>query len=328
VPYLPLDLDAKRKLEAIERGLSLPRHTMVGGAMDLWESVWRAWMESRNTETAAIVDELAVCSAFGSDPRIRLALVARDFLEPLADGSGWRVCGAAKWLFGLEGKSRGGKAAKANLRQGSQPGVLPGNRESQIGDFPAKPGPMPEDASRLDPRLLHPAPSTQHHLKETSAPVAVAPSPVLANPVGSLGALTLPGLEKAARPGRRHEDRPAPAKEPPRLKSLTTALAGDVLEILGEKYLHGGARDTDALKRIVATGATDREIRSRFRAGLRTKDPKNWLCVRTIAQLGAKWNDLAGYGDPPPDPDEPLAPTFSKPPKLYEPTPGVEEIPF
>lgn len=206
MPYLPLDLDAKRKLEAIERGLGLPRHTMVGGTMELWEGAWRSWMGGAAIGVADVADELAMTSAFGSDSRVCPALVSRGFLEAVPGG--WRIRGAAKWLFGLEGKSRGGKTAKGNLKQGSQPGTQPGNQESEKADFPAKPGPKPEDTSRLDPRLLHPAPSTQHPKEEKRE----APPPL--NPVVAVGGLRVESVAAGAVPGRRIEDRPTTARVP------------------------------------------------------------------------------------------------------------------
>jgi hypothetical protein len=178
MPYLPVDLDGKRKAEEIERALGLPRLSIVGGLVDLWEAVWRAKSSGSAPEVAAVVDDLAIGSAFGQDTRIRPALVARGFLEPVEKG--WRVRGAAKWLFGLEGKKRGGQASKGNLKQGSKAG---GSAGSIAGDpkppSPAMPGPMPggipEDRSRLDPRLLHPA--TQHPAPKLLPLEVVAASP-------------------------------------------------------------------------------------------------------------------------------------------------------
>lgn len=127
MPYLPLDLDAKRLLEGIEKGLLLPRHTMVGGAMDMWEAVWR--------QKSAFVDNITLWAAFGPDERVVPALVSRGFLEPSPDGR-YRVCGAEQWLFGMSGKSRGGHAAKGNLIPGPKPKRQP--KDSAEGKSKAK----------------------------------------------------------------------------------------------------------------------------------------------------------------------------------------------
>lgn len=151
MPYLPVDLDAKRKAHGIERALGLPRHTVAGGLTDLWEVVWR--------DKSDIVDNLTLDEAFGSDQRIRDALVARGFLEPAGEFT-HRVRGAAKWLFGLEGKSRGGKAAAANLLRGRGKAKSAG---APNADLPASAGDQPE-TSRSQPPAVSPAltPSTQH----------------------------------------------------------------------------------------------------------------------------------------------------------------------
>ncbi len=205
MPYLPVDIDGKRKAEEIERSLGVPRLSVVGGLVDLWETVWRSKMAGKPPEVAAVVDELAMGAAFGPDARVRSALVAREFLEPVPGG--WRVRGAAKWLFGLEGKSRGGKSAKGNLKRGSQPGSQPGIETPMEPGSPAKPGPkpgpMPEDTSRLTSRLLHPAPSTQ--LKE-EVPQAAPTLPI--DPLRAPWASTLPGFEESLTPDRRKSTDP------------------------------------------------------------------------------------------------------------------------
>lgn len=201
MPYLPVDLDGKRKAEEIERALGLPRLSVVGGNVDLWEAVWRAWSGGKTPEEAQYVDDLALGAAYGPDLRIRAALVARDFLEVAGDRH--RVRGAMKWLFGLEGKKRGGKASSGNLNRGSHPGVQPGAEVPQKVDFPAKPGPMPEDTSRHTPRLFHPAPSTQH--PDTKQQKLLA-----ADPISALGGLNVPSVVAGAEPDRRAQAHPPP----------------------------------------------------------------------------------------------------------------------
>jgi hypothetical protein len=180
VPYLPLDLDAKRLLEAIERGLSLPRHNMVGGAMELWEAVWR--------QKSALVDCITLWAAFGPDERITPALVSRGFLEPTGDGK-FRVCGAEQWLFGMKGKSRGGHAAKGNL--------IPGAKHKKK----AKPETvLPRDsAERTDPPL-----------QILSASAESLPRP----PLGTLSALS-PSIPASQQASKDFAGKPPEKKTPP-----------------------------------------------------------------------------------------------------------------
>lgn len=280
MPYLPVDLDAKRKAHGIERALGLPRHAVAGGLTDLWEVVWR--------DKSDVVDDLTLDEAFGPDPRIRAALVARGFIEP-ADKSGHRVRGAAKWLFGLEGKSRGGKAAKANL--------IPGPKAKSAEDPKPIPSASAEDQPKPpfgSPSAL--SPSTQHP----------APKEILKSFAG--------------------EPPPAPApKEKTRLKVLTELLVADYSAMRPDaKYLHQGARDTVALKRLCAAEGDDEVIRGRWRYGLRRND---WLGVNTFAQLALKFNDLAGFSAPLPGASPPR-PAVRPKPVPAQPLAAQEEIPW
>jgi hypothetical protein len=212
VPYLPVDLDGKRKAHGIERALGLPRHAVAGGLNDLWEVVWR--------EKSAVVDELTLAEAFGPDARILPALVARGFLEP-AEG-GHRVKGAAKWLFGLEGKSRGGKAASAHL--------VPGARQKKQAEQNPVPAEEPKtilsasaqtpsgDGSRhsLGSYTQHPAPSTQ---RKEEVPPTSAVLPV--DPQRAFGATAVPAVVVGAEPDRR-----AAPPEPPNVFRLQEQRAG------------------------------------------------------------------------------------------------------
>jgi hypothetical protein len=77
---------------------------------------------------------------------------------------------------------------------------------------------------------------------------------------------------------------------PTRLKALTDALCADFEAIRGCKYKHGGAKDTIALKSLLAV-ATEDEIRGEWQEALaRPRD--DWLSCSTFAQLSSKWNDL------------------------------------
>jgi len=94
-----------------------------------------------------------------------------------------------------------------------------------------------------------------------------------------------------------------PKQEPksPRLKPLTESLVAMFLELRGQPYKHQGAKDAKALKALLPV-ATDEEIRSRWRQGL--ESARDWTRISTLAQLGAKWNDLgdAGAATRPKDP--------------------------
>lgn len=60
----------------------------------------------------------------------------------------------------------------------------------------------------------------------------------------------------------------------------------------GEKYLHGGAKDTRALKQLMAAVSDDSAILARWRLGL-SRPPKEWASCSTFAELTRKWTALA-----------------------------------
>ncbi len=61
-------------------------------------------------------------------------------------------------------------------------------------------------------------------------------------------------------------------------------------EVRGEKYVHGGAKDTLAVKRLLKI-ATAAEVIARWRHALALGS--KWPGCSTFAQLASKWNDLA-----------------------------------
>lgn len=111
-----------------------------------------------------------------------------------------------------------------------------------------------------------------------------SPSPNLA-PVASRPPLALESQEPSA-----------PKKKPadPRWRPLQSALLGAYFTATGKAYVWQGVKDTEGLKRLLATESPD-EILARFEWSLAQK---GYLNAPTIAQLAAKWNEL-GAAMPP-----------------------------
>lgn len=65
-------------------------------------------------------------------------------------------------------------------------------------------------------------------------------------------------------------------------------LAAVFLEARGSEYLWAGAKDSQALKRLLSQPLA--EIERRWRIGLSSQ---GWRETATVAQLASKWNDLA-----------------------------------
>lgn len=172
MPYLPVDLDAKRKADFVDKAHGLPRGSTIGGLLDAWEHVWRTKSD--------VLGELYASACFGADPKVRAALVEAEFLEPV-DGGRWRVRGAAKWLFGMEGKKRGGQAAKGNLipgaRQMKAAQPRPAEKPEQPFSAPAESQPRASRDPLSAPHSALTASSQQPAAKLLPSEVVGAPPP-------------------------------------------------------------------------------------------------------------------------------------------------------
>lgn len=99
--------------------------------------------------------------------------------------------------------------------------------------------------------------------------------------------------------------------------SLVDRLCDAFAEELGSKYGFNGGKDGDAVSWLLSQG-DDATILARWRAGLRSKD--KWLRIASLAQLRAKWNDLAAVAPAP----EPAGPPCAAPGCANE---GRSEVP-
>lgn len=74
-------------------------------------------------------------------------------------------------------------------------------------------------------------------------------------------------------------------------------LCADFRDATGTPYAWQGAKDGVALAALLKVATID-EVRQRWREGLR-HPPDKWRSARTVAQLRAKWNDLAPTAEGP-----------------------------
>lgn len=153
MPYLSVELDARRKAAMIANGLGLHPGVVMWGLEELWEISWRT-----KTDTTTTVG-LAGC--FGPDvERMMPALLVHGFLEPLEGGT-YRVRGASRYLRIRAAQSAAGHAAKGNLRRGRGAGT--GERASPGGAGEASgsvSGSAPALASSSDQRASNIVEST------------------------------------------------------------------------------------------------------------------------------------------------------------------------
>lgn len=109
MPYLALDLDAKKRCERIARARSLHPGVVIYALMEAWETAWRA---KRSTLT-----NLELSGCVGPDQMLVGDFCEMGFLE--AEGAGWRVKGADRYLRIRKAQSEAGKLHAENLKKGA-----------------------------------------------------------------------------------------------------------------------------------------------------------------------------------------------------------------
>jgi len=163
MPYLSVELDARRKAAMIANGLGLHPGVVMWGLEELWEISWRT-----KTDTTT---QVGLAGCFGPDvERMMPALLVHGFLEPL-DGGAYRVRGASRYLRIRAAQSAAGHAAKGNLRRGRGAGT--GERAS-----PGGAGEAPGSVSGSAPALTAISDQRSASILE-STPLAGAVAPAL-----------------------------------------------------------------------------------------------------------------------------------------------------
>lgn len=130
MPHLAFELDALENVPATASAAGMGEGDLAYGLLKLWRFCWR-------TKTDR-VDRPHLTGFFPAEDGTRVvgALVAFNFLE--AADSGFRVKGAQRYLRVNGGQSRGGHAAKGNLKQYREPVRLnTGCRSGSTGSPPA-----------------------------------------------------------------------------------------------------------------------------------------------------------------------------------------------
>jgi hypothetical protein len=151
--YVAVELDALNKCALAARSAGVSEDAAIAGQVRLWAHCFR---EKTDRVTAA---QLRGVTSVSAD-----VLEAFGFLA--ADGDGWRVKGADRYLRIAEGRSRGGKMASGNLKKGTKRQSAGNNHEPDLSreTSPApsrlNPGSLPAEP-RLDPGL---SPTTDYRL--------------------------------------------------------------------------------------------------------------------------------------------------------------------
>lgn len=186
-PYIALEFGAIEDARKAALKAGVHEDVVLAGLPRLYQHCWR------KKSDRVMPGDLDLFFT-GADERLRRAMGVVGLLEIDGDPRGDRVKGAARLLRISSSKSKGGHAAKGNLRRGSGP---PPDSPAYAGDGP---GILPADA-----RLLQPTASSQQ-------PAGLPPTP-LASEGGGSGTTSR----------RRRRDRTEPPADPPKPVGWTTA---------------------------------------------------------------------------------------------------------
>ncbi len=251
MPYLSFDLDAKKKAAICAEYAGVPPGVVAWGLLELWEYAWK--------EKADTVAEMFMTVFFGSNERLREALVSLGFVEK--SGDKWRVRGADRYLRIVEAKSDAGKNRVAGAK-----------RDAKGRLTSSSPAPIQQASS------THPAPAGQ----PTSS------QPALSSSIEHRASKDLKTLRAKGSP---------PAEEPatPEWQTLVAGLYTIFRTHKGQDPSPTG-KDWKKLKELRERVKTnDAEILKRWDRGLRSGFKER---VDSFADLFERWDSLVG-ADPP-----------------------------
>lgn len=164
--YLAFDLDALNVARDVGDAAGIPEERVTHGLLRMW-----AWCFRQKTD---LVEPVQIRGFFGTSDAAS-SLRAFGFLED-AEEKGWRVKGASRYLRVSSNRSKGGKAASANLKQhrldtGSTPAAAGSQPVSDTGSTPA-----------LTPSTEHRTPSTNKEEETSTVTSEAVEPPQIANP--------------------------------------------------------------------------------------------------------------------------------------------------
>jgi hypothetical protein len=153
MPYLPIDLDGKRKWPLVATGCSIRVQDVSHGFVELWEMVWRTKVDT--------VGELELECLFGAPgSRVALVLETFGFLQDMGDGR-WRIRGAGEWLKVPISKADAGRLGGQKTAAGGK--CFRNLKPFQQKQNPEAPQKQPEaEIEALSPNTQHPTPNKKN----------------------------------------------------------------------------------------------------------------------------------------------------------------------
>jgi len=288
MPYLQVDLDAKKNVPKVARAARVPVGDVAWGLLELWEYAWLA-------EASAAVSELVLAGCFGEayGPALRDALVEWRFLEPV-DG-GFRVRGLDRYSKADEARSRGGRAAAGNL--------IPGGPKAAKRAPKAAPGVENARLTSADPRL-------DLGCSRASAEPQPSPSPA---PASAEARVNLePRTKKETTP-------PTRVRADAGSGSLLQRIEAQFLEARGSAYALSLA-DEQASRRLLQLAAGDEdEVCRRWALALARQ---RFPTCSSLADLARHWNAYAAPETTPAQTAGNGTPSGARPVSLVRPSVG------
>lgn len=160
MPYLQLELDAKKGCQLVARTVGVEPGLILWGLTDLWEICFRS--------KSATLHRACIVACFGKVAGMEEALAAFGFIELSPDDT-IRVKGADRLFKARAAQAEAGRKSAANLKQNRLPS---GSPPGQPGDKPeSKTGSYTQQPSNQSPNI-----------KEAEAPLPPKPDDPFASP--------------------------------------------------------------------------------------------------------------------------------------------------
>ena len=305
LPYVQVHRSSAAPAADIAAVLGVSHQHARGSLVAFWERLSDRRLLTGKTEI--VLDEattrLRLRLAFGLEVDPSLLVVA-GFLETRPDG--YRVRGMSRQLA-TETRRASVASAKSNSERKPNGQYRPQSK--------ALSGPPPQtdsgthqmdlDTTSSPPRRHLDTTSTppRRHLDTTSSPqrrevrgesLKAFKATASVSSSCDVDAVKKTIAEDSRSHSTRAKKRASDALEKPsaEFRHASDALVADFKSLTGATYGWQGAKDGAALARILAFENDVFEIRRRWRLGL-SAPVSTWASCRTVAQLAAKWNDLA-----------------------------------
>jgi hypothetical protein len=266
MPFIPLELDAKKLVPKVARAAGLEDCRVAWGLWELWEWVYASQRD--------VVTGLMLVGFFGPSEQLVAAMVDFGFLEDLEQGR-FRVRGATRLINAATSQSRAGNARAATARRDSKGRLMPAALESSAASAA---GGALDDAGPSEPAAVQ---------RKPSATPALTPITNHQSPIKEKGEKP-PGFDETVKVLRPELEQTQVIRLP-EAADLEQQIADAFQQVKGKHY-RWGRGDVQALQKLLGDGESPGEIVRRLAIGLRRAA---YPRVGTVAELERHWNHCA-----------------------------------